>query len=331
MAFEVQPQLLVQASRRVLREQRLWVRSRWLLKEGLRNAWQRRRIQRLILKTPAIRTSAGGQVEVRILTWQRDWINAIWALKSFYHFARVDYPLYIHDGGLKGAQVNQLRTHFPDATLVLRAHADSQMNAKLEKNGLLKCKEYRLVHPFALKLLDFFYLSTAEYVISIDSDILFFRRPEELLVSNGDCPANRYNRDTGYWYSASVGEIESRFDVTPAPSINAGLSLIRRETIDLNAIEAWLSEGDLFTNAWLAEQTLQAMCAALHDSELLPNSYVVSTEPGLPPDVVCKHYPGFFRPQLYQEGMKHLVRAGFLQAMGTPLQNHAPRQGRFCA
>jgi len=33
----------------------------------------------------------------------------------------------------------------------------------------------------------------------------------------------------------------------------------------------------------------------------------------LKPDLVCKHYPGFFRYYLYAEGMKHLLDIGFLE------------------
>lgn len=315
---------LAQPLRRFLRRQPVWVQLAWLRREGLLNAWRRRRIQRLILDTPPIRTARDGRVEVRILTWQRDWINAMWALKSFYHFACVDYPLYIHDGGLTEEQVERLRAHFPDAGVILRPQADAQMIADLAGRGLQNCLGYRSKHPFALKLLDFFHLSCAEYVISIDSDILFFRRPAELLIRNGENPPNRYNRDPGYWYSASADKLESQFRVRPAPSINAGLSLIRKGTIHFDAIEKWLSDGDAFTDLWLAEQTLHAMCAALHSYELLPDTYLVSTELGPLTGLISKHYPGFFRPYLYQEGMKYLVRTGFL---GTKLQTSVIASG----
>ena len=63
----------------------------------------------------------------------------------------------------------------------------------------------------------------------------------------------------------------------------------------------------------MTEQTLHALCSTVYGIELLPDTYCVATTPGLKPDLVCKHYPGFFRYYLYAEGMKHLLDIGFLE------------------
>jgi len=33
-----------------------------------------------------------GSVDTHILTYSRDYLSAIWALKSFYHYSGVSYP-----------------------------------------------------------------------------------------------------------------------------------------------------------------------------------------------------------------------------------------------
>jgi hypothetical protein len=93
--------------------------------------------------------------------------------------------------------------------------------------------------------------------------------------------------------------------------------LIRRESIDFGAIESWLLHPKLFADPWVTEQTLHALCGAAHGVEFLPDSYLVSTKAGLPPGLVCKHYPSFFRVWLYREGMRHLIETGFLRALRT--------------
>jgi hypothetical protein len=61
-------------------------------------------MQRRFLRTSPLRTGRNaGATEVGVLTWRRDWMNVLSALKSFYHFAEVDLPLYVHDGGLRSA------------------------------------------------------------------------------------------------------------------------------------------------------------------------------------------------------------------------------------
>ena len=90
---------MIDVVRAFLRRQLWWLELRELQREGVRPAWRRLQIQRAIDRTPPILTDTDGPAELRVLTWRRDWRNAIWALKSFYHFAGVAYPLVIHIQG----------------------------------------------------------------------------------------------------------------------------------------------------------------------------------------------------------------------------------------
>lgn len=258
---------------------------------------------------------------MRVLTWRRDWVNMIWALKSFYHFSGANYPLYIHDGGLTLGQVEQLQKHFPDAIFVPADIADEHIGRELQQGGFARALAYRQRNVSTRKLFDFYVFSAADYVISIDSDILFFRCPEKLLVPSSGIPRNLYNKDIEYWYSLSLDEMESSFGIRPPPLINSGLNVVRRESIDIASIDRWLAHPKLFEDTWVAEQTLHALCSTVYGVELLPDTYCVSTSPGLPPDIVCKHYPGFFRHLLYEEGMRHLIDTGFLNALHNGLHN----------
>jgi hypothetical protein len=253
-----------------LRGRLSWIRFQELNREGWRPAWRRRGIQRTILATPPVYKDRGGDTEVRVLTWRRDWINLIWALKSFYHFSGVRFPLYIHDGSLLDDNIRSLLAHFPNATFVSRADADIQVETQLSTWRCDRSLAYRRRSSFALKLFDFFLLSRARTVISIGSDIVFFRTPLELLQSRPHL--NLYNRDLGHYYCLSPDEIRRRFGLQPVPLINSGLCRVARESIDFQAIQDWLHDDDLFTNYWLTEQTLHAMCSSRHGAELLPET-----------------------------------------------------------
>ncbi len=305
----------VKTLREWLRRQRRWQEFQELRREGWRDARRRRQVQPKILDTPPVRTAKAGPVEVRMLTWRRDWINAIWALKSYYHFAGVDYPLFLHDGGLAPGQGERLLQHFPDATFLPREESDARVAALFDARGLSRCREYRLLNPSTRKLFDFFAFSDAETILSIDSDIVFFRRPDLLTVPPGGYPRNLYNEDRAFWYSMELDELESAFGVRPPERINSGLSVVRRESIDFASIDAWLAHPKLFANRWVTEQTLHALCSTVFGVSFLPPEYRIDTEPGLSPAYICKHYPGFFRPLLYQEGMTHLLQTGFLDAL----------------
>jgi len=219
-----------------LRGHSWWLAFQEARREGLLNAAVRVRFQNMILGTPPVRTRRDGPVEVRALTWRRDWKNMVWALKSFYHFAGVDYPLHLHDGGLSPQQVPKLLAHFPDAIFVGREEADRRVAEMLRERELTRCLEYRLKNPSTRKLFDFFMFSDAEYIISIDSDIVFFDRPDLLLVPPEGVDKNRYNRDSAPWYSMTPEELERAFGIRPPERINSGLSIIRNATVDFEAI-----------------------------------------------------------------------------------------------
>jgi len=299
-----------------LRKQLWWLRFQELRREGFRAAWVRQQFQKQILSTLPLQTATTGPVEVRVLTWRRDWVNMVWALKSFYHFAQVDYPLHIHDGGLLPWQCEELLKHFPNARIITRAEADQRYPKELTQRGWHRSAEYRQKNVSTRKLFDYVLDSQAESFVTIDSDIVFFQRPD-LLLPNGPVTTNRYNRDDGYWYSLSLDELEKAFGIRPPDGINSGLAIIHRESLDLAKVEEFLGYPPLFADPWVTEQTLHALCSTLFGVDLLPDTYRVGGPIGITPDLICKHYPGTHRPLLYSEGMGHLIKTGFLQKLGA--------------
>lgn len=293
----------------------MWIRFQELNREGWRRAFRRSRGQRPILATAPVRTRGRGSVEVRALTWRRDWVNLVWTLKTFYRFAEVDFPLFIHDGGLTPRQADRLQQHFPDATIVAQAEADEQITSYLRSRGLFRCLDFRLRSHFGRKLFDFFVFSESERIISLDSDVLFFRQPSGLIACPNGLRRNLFNRDCDYWYPLDLDGMEATFGVRPEPRINSGVSSIWCDSLDLGRIEAWLSEPAIYKSPWLTEQTLHALNSTVYGVGLLPDTYA-SGSTNLPiNERVCHHYPNAFRHLMYAEGMAYLVENGFLDSL----------------
>ena len=294
---------MIKMIRKKLRNIHSYILFREALREGLMNFIKRKLIQNKILKTNAIRTAEEGPIEVRVLTWRKDYINLLWALKSFYKTAKVDYPLYIHDGGLFPEHKILLKDHFPNAYIIDKEYADNVVNSYFDKNNLQRSKEYRNSNIATVKLWDYFIMSSAERIISIDSDIVFFKSPKQII--DPQATKNYYNEDLQFAYSMSVEDINKNFHIALPPKVNSGLFNVSRDIFNASQIETWLENKELFSNKWVTEQTLHAMLSATHKDglALLDSRYVVSTTRGIAPDTICKHYPGFFRPLFFQEGL----------------------------
>jgi hypothetical protein len=300
--------------RKILRSSQFWIEFRELTREGFLNAFERLNIQSNILKSKPVKTKDTGEIEVRVLTWRRDWLNTIWSLKSFYFFSEVDFPLYIHDGGLKKYQVDSLLAHFPNAHFVSAEEADRLVGSRLAKMSLHQCDKYRGIGPFGRRFIDFYLLSEADAVVTIDSDVVFFNKPDDLIASDPSRKINKFNKDIGYFYSTSIENLESEFGIQPIEFINAGLSWVWRESMNFKLINEWLKFPLLFEEPWLTEQTIHALSSSVYGVELLPSDYALSTQAGLESSTICKHYPSRTQ-QLYREGFKKLLDERFIESL----------------
>jgi hypothetical protein len=194
-----------------------------------------------------------------------------------------------------------LLKHFPNAHFIGSKQADSLVGSLLSKMSLHQCEKYRSIGPFGRRFMDFYILSKADAVITIDSDVVFFKKPYDLINSSPSRRINRFNKDGGYFYSTSIENLESQFGIRPIKFINAGLSWVWRESMNFELINEWLKYPLLFEEPWLTEQTIHALSSSIYGVELLPSEYALNTKAGLESSTICKHYPSRTY-HLYKEG-----------------------------
>src|SRR5437870_1890354 len=95
----------------------LFVRRKF--EHGPQAAWYRDIIRPRILRTSPLTGTIDQACEIHVLTSAQDWLNLIWAIKSFYVVSGRKYALCIHDDGtLVLEHLETLRTQFPDARII---------------------------------------------------------------------------------------------------------------------------------------------------------------------------------------------------------------------
>ena len=256
-----------------------------------------------------------------MLCFELDYVSAIWALKSFYHFARVRYSLAIHLQGRANARmVARLGKHFPDARLITQKVADSAVEPWLNERGLRYLLTLRRNNPLLLQLVDFYILAKADHVLGLDSDVLFFRRPAELLLENSE-PLSRvfFQKDCGGGYDISEEEAHTLLGITLLPCLNNGIRLFARSHLSLKRCDDYLALCETLRerHTGLVAQTLHALEASEQKrASYLPGKYLLTLEDS--PDwncVVARHYAGGSRRLLTAEGMARLIGVGFLDQL----------------
>jgi hypothetical protein len=252
-------------------------------------------------------------IPIHLLTGAEDWRLAAWMLASFFHFTGDAWPIVVHDDGtLTDEARDTLPAMFPRVRFISRGESDIAMAKALV--SFPHCADYRSSHPLALKVFDIPHFAESERFMVFDSDLLFFKKPAEILAwvraENDEC---WFNEDAAE--SALITEKEAREELGVAlwPRVNSGLCLMHKPAIDLAFCEQALSRTTILRGkVWRIEQTLLALCASRHGKGgLLPKTYEVSLGKSASPNVIARHYVGAVRDQFYGEGLPYLARRLF--------------------
>lgn len=301
----------------------LWRQFRNVQAEGIYRASDRLRLWSRILDTAAVETNkatTSTPAEVHILTYQRDYLSAIWALKSFYHYSGARYPLAIHLQGRENQRmIARLRAHFPQARLLTQAEADARIEPWLHQRGYARLSAARRQNIMIMKLVDFIVMCQARHMLAIDSDVVFFRRPDELLLKAEDkLDSDLYMHDGASSYNISETKAWDELRIKLAPRVNCGVMLLPRDEKRLARCEEYLAHEDVARSGGLIEQTMHALYASeTARVGYLPDTYYVSADATRISisELVCRHYAGPSRHLLTEEGMPRLIEMGLLNEL----------------
>ena len=256
--------------------------------------------------------------EVHILTCERDRTMAFWALKSFYHHLGERPPLVVHDDGSLTAESFRLfYEHFPGCTVIRADLADADARLRHALQSLPLCNLWRFHCEFQLakKLFDFPSLSAEPFIVGIDSDILFFQEPVEILeCSRAGTPFMSSDYQDAYEFDAD-GLI---------PRLNSGLFGMRKHDFDFRLVETLLESAVAaspacrfeFWQGWL-EQTLLACLFSRSDGRrILDLSRYQISSMLIGDQTISQHFvKDGSRSAFYTWGLRKLDEAGFVKAV----------------
>ncbi|MEO6739647.1 MAG: hypothetical protein ABIP20_05305 [Chthoniobacteraceae bacterium] len=288
---------------------RLWWLLKRDLKRGLSASYHDYKIRPLIQKWNwPFWNEAPMSVPVHVLTGEKDWQLCAWMLASFFHYTEQTWNIVIHDDGTLTEEIRrEFSALFKTARIIPRAQADATLDAVLKP--LPFAYEYRGMHPLALKIFDMPYYCEAPRFIMLDSDVLFFNHPREIMDwAESGAKECWFNEDIAEGSLLPERDALEDLGVKLWPRVNSGLALITKEAIDYEFCDRALGETPILKgHLWRVEQTLFALCASrLGKGGLLPKTYEVSLGKHAAEDCVARHYVGAVRNRFFAEGMKRL-------------------------
>jgi len=247
---------------------------------------------------------------VHMLVSSQTWDAGIMAAISFEHFSGRRWPLFIHeDGSVSEAQREVIERILPGVRFVPRAEAEARIPHHL--SGHPKCLSNRRRYNLFLKFLDFPAYAPYDRFVVLDSDVIFFKRPGEILdwvdAGREEC---WFNEDTTEKYCIPRPQIEEALQMKIWERVNTGICLMPKSAISLELSERLIAAFE--NNAHhpqFFEQTLYAvMASALNRGGMLPPTYNINWGYLRAPGSVCRHYVGAFKHDLlYIEGAPSLL------------------------
>jgi hypothetical protein len=232
--------------------------------------------------------STGSSLELHLLSGNRFWFQTAFCLWTFgINAQRPLSPVIYDDGTLDPAHREPLARLFPTIRFIARDESISRLDHDLPTSRFPFLRERWLNYPNLRKLTDP-HVGSNGWKLVLDSDLLFFRRPEFLLrwMDAPVLPLHAVDCETSYGYSRSLMN-ELAGTVVP-DLINVGLTGLNSSDLDWEKLEYWCRAliTREHTNYYL-EQALVAMLVGQHDCSIAPAADYV-TLPVVPEANECR-------------------------------------------
>jgi hypothetical protein len=221
-----------------------WLRELWLdggPLERHRTEAGRKEMEAAAAQLPVLDAPAQGAtpVTLHVLSGRRFWYQTAFCLWTFARVAqRPLKPVILDDGTLTSEFAEPLLRLFPAAHFVREPEILARLDARLPSSRFPSLRARRLEFPLLKKLLDP-HAGLTGWRLLIDSDLLFFRRPDALLAWHDRpvLPLHAEDLSNAYGYPlALLAELAGR-PVTER--INTGILGLQSETIDWDRMEIW--------------------------------------------------------------------------------------------
>ncbi len=220
---------------------------------------------------------AQAPLELHLLTGGRFWYQTafcLWTLAR--HAGRTLSPVIYDDGTLTDEFRQPLVRLFPAVRFVSSGETIARLDEHLPATKFPHLRERWVNYPNLRKLTDP-HIGATGWKLVLDSDLLFFRRPDFLLnwLDSPDRPLHAVDCETSYGYSRSL--MNELAGAPVADLVNVGLTGLNSRELDWERLEYWCAT--LIARertSYYLEQALIAMQVAGQKCRIAPSDDYVT-------------------------------------------------------
>ncbi|MBX4192189.1 hypothetical protein KW798_01760 [Candidatus Parcubacteria bacterium] len=240
---------------------------------------------------------------IHLLCSHRDLDMLLWSLGSWYQVVPQSGKVYIHeDGSFTHADRKLVERLLPHAEVVDFDWASERLSLWLKAApSALQLRRDHKKHILIVKLIDPQFTDENSTTLILDTDILWFKEPKELLVA-------LHMQKTTFQYGGPTNEESTKFkDGTSLREdlrlLNSGIIAYPRSHFLLKDLEAYASSVIQDSAPHFIEQSGYAWILARGGSvDVLPKeTYII--KPSVTESTIAKHYTGPRREEFWLEGV----------------------------
>lgn len=203
--------------------------------------------------------------EVFFLTGKKYWYQTAFCLYSLQKHAGININgVLVDDGTFDETLEKQVSLQFPSSRIVKEKIIRQQLDRILPTEHYAALRERRKNYPHLRKLTDIHTLDNKNPKLVLDSDMLFFHRPTELLqwLHNPEQCLFMKDCERSYGYSDHLMKEVAQSETIPE-KLNVGVAGMNSEKINWKQLNEWVDvlqkkEG----TSYLQEQGITAMIAS---------------------------------------------------------------------
>jgi hypothetical protein len=235
-------------------------------------------------------------LEVSYLTGAKYWHQTIFCAYSLAKIlnGRIKVNIY-SDGTLSDMQGQYIKRALPNTQLITSEEISKLINERLPEKVFPLLRSLREQNPFLRKLIDM--RINKRYIIQLDSDMLFFNRPDELIEA--------YRTDNNYFMQDTIPAssyvlpediISKKLNIPIHEKINSGILAYDSGKIDWHFVEqtcAYLVQTVQSVHLPTLEQTMNAIIISqLNGAPLKPTYHILydSDVREIHPSDIVRHY-----------------------------------------
>jgi hypothetical protein len=254
-----------------------------------------------------------GPLKVHFLTGDDFWYQTLFCFSSLQSHCDVRVtPVIYGDGTLSASAKRYIRRVVPWSEFVGRDAIEERLDAHLPVSQYPTLRKRRMDYVHLRKLTDF-HAGGSGWTLVMDSDMLFFDTPDQLLDWLRDPDGSLHMRDSAESYGYSR-ELMEELAGAPIPErVNVGITGLRSAEIDWDALEYWCREmNEREQSSYLQEQALTAMLVAGDERTVLPHTEYLtfpSPEEGRSPTTTLHHYVSHSERAYFQHGWRRVKQS----------------------